>query len=192
MKADFFSHHGSEIIELVRTFFEKNSTVLDDISKTIIAALKNGNKILICGNGGSAADSQHIAGEFMNKLYLIRKALPAIALSTDSSVLTCIGNDIDFSEVFSRQIEALGSKGDIAICISTSGTSANVLKAIESAQKCGMTTIGFTGGNGGDMPDLCDHCLHVSNTSQTPRIQEIHAMSYHLIIEKVEKEMFKS
>lgn len=154
-----------------------NSTV-DYITNSIL----NGGKVLICGNGGSAADAQHIAAEFVGRFVMERKGFPAIALTTDTSNLTAIGNDYSYDEVFRRQVEALGNKGDVLIGISTSGNSENVIRAIEEAKKRDMVVIGLTGKTGGKMKEMCDVSF-VFEIKDTARIQELHMMTYHLICE---------
>lgn len=154
----------------------------------IVESMKNGGKILIAGNGGSAADSQHIAAEIVGRFVLERKGYPAIALTTDTSNLTAIGNDYGYDVVFSRQVEALGNPGDIFIGISTSGNSQNIINAIEVAKEKGLKIIGLTGRDGGKMKDMCDICLNF-NYKETARVQEHHMMTYHLICEAVEKQL---
>ena len=161
---------------------------LISIVNVITTCLKNGNKVLICGNGGSAADSQHFAAELVGRFKLERKGLPAIALTTDSSVLTCMGNDYGYDSIFTRQVEALGNKGDVLIGFSTSGNSSNVIYAIEEGKKKGLTTVGFLGKDGGKLKDMVDYDFTFSY-SETARVQEHHLMTYHLICEFVEKEM---
>lgn len=185
---------------IIKTFRESNQTkesfVNDNLNRivavveAVTGALKAGNKILLFGNGGSAADAQHLAAEFVNRFIIERPPLPAIALTTDTSVITSIGNDYDFSDIFSKQIRAIGQKGDIAWGMSTSGTSANVLKAFEAAKKIGMVTIGLTGRDGGDVAKIVDHALIVSSTS-TPRIQEVHITVGHVICEMVDFKLFQ-
>ena len=153
----------------------------------IIYTLNNGNKLLIMGNGGSAADSQHFAAEIVGRFQKNRKALAAVALTTDTSILTAVGNDYGFDSVFSRQIEALGKKGDAVICFSTSGNSENVIKAAEAAEEAGCKTIGFLGKDGGVLKDKCDVSIIVE-TETTARVQEMHLMIYHIICELVEKD----
>ena len=172
------------------TFLNENLSKLVNVVETITSTLKAGNKILIFGNGGSAADAQHIAAEFVNRFIIDRPPLPAIALTTDTSVITSIGNDYDFSEIFSKQIRAIGQQGDIAWGISTSGNSANVLKGLEMAKKKGMTTIAFTGKDGGDIAKMVDHPIHVSSNS-TARIQETHITASHVICEMVDIKLFQ-
>jgi len=149
-------------------------------------ALRAGKKIMLCGNGGSSADAQHIAAELVGRFQKERKGLKAIALTTDSSILTAISNDYSFEEVFSRQIEALGEEGDVLIAISTSGESENVLKACEMARIKGCKIIGLLGRDGGRIKDLCDVALVVPHT-QTPRIQEMHILIGHLICKLIDE-----
>lgn len=148
-------------------------------------SLKSSGKILIFGNGGSAADAQHIAAEFVNRYLKERNALPAIALTTDTSILTSIGNDSSFENIFSRQIEALGKKGDVAWGLSTSGRSKNIVKALSIAKSIGLKTIGFTGSDGGKIKKLVDCNINVPSMS-TPRIQELHITIGHIICELIE------
>lgn len=153
----------------------------------LIATLTAGNKILLCGNGGSAADAQHIAAELTGRyLKKNRRPLPAIALTTDTSALTALGNDFGIEHIFSRQVLALGVKGDILIAISTSGNSVNILAAIESARSLGMQTIGLTGGSGGKLRDLCDETLIVPS-SHTPHIQEMHILIAHILCDLIDR-----
>jgi D-sedoheptulose 7-phosphate isomerase len=185
---------------IIKIFRESNETkesfVNDNLSRivaaveAVTAALKAGNKILLFGNGGSAADAQHLAAEFVNRFVIERPPLPAIALTTDTSIITSIGNDYDFSDIFSKQIRAIGQKGDIAWGMSTSGTSANVVKAMETARKIGMVTIALTGRDGGDVARVVDYALNVASTS-TPRIQEVHITVGHVICEMVDFKLFQ-
>ena len=172
------------------TFLNENLGKIVQVVDVVTATLKAGNKILLFGNGGSAADAQHIAGEFVNRFLIERPPLPAIALTTDTSVITSIGNDYHFSEIFSKQIRAIGQAGDIAWGMSTSGMSPNVIRAFEAAKKIGMTTIGFTGKDGGDIAKMVDYLLHVSSGS-TPRIQEVHIPVSHIICELVDVKLFQ-
>jgi D-sedoheptulose 7-phosphate isomerase len=176
-----------ESMEAKKRVIEKSVPILESIAEVLIKALKNGNKILLFGNGGSAADSQHIAAEMVGRFLRERKALPAIALTTDTSILTSIGNDYSFDRVFARQIEALGEAGDVAIGISTSGNSPNVIKAIQAAKQAGMITIGLTGENGGELKNDVDFCLQAP-TPSTPHIQEVHITVMHAICDVVEHE----
>ncbi len=159
-------------------------------AKLTLEVLKRGNQVLLCGNGGSAADAQHLAAEFVNRFLFNRPALPAIALTTDTSVLTAIGNDSDFSQIFARQIEALGRAGDALYALSTSGKSPNVNRAVELARERGIATEAFTGGDGGNLAKGCDIALLVPSYS-TPRIQEAHITMGHIICEIVEEELFR-
>lgn len=159
------------------------------IADVIARAFRNGGKLLIAGNGGSAADAQHIAGEFLSRLNFDRNPLPAIALTTDTSVLTAIGNDYGFDHAFERQVLGLGRPGDILLAISTSGRSPNVLMALKAAREIGLITIGFTGEGPRDMSADCDHCL-VAPSSETPLIQQIHIVAAHAICGLVERDLF--
>ncbi len=152
----------------------------------IINCIKNGNKIIIFGNGGSAADAQHMAAEFVGRFLLERQSFPAIALTTDSSILTAIGNDYDFDEIFSRQCDALANKGDIIFAISTSGKSKNIIKGIKKGKEKGAKIISITGKNGNDLEKISDIILKIPSES-TPRIQEGHRIVIHIICELVEK-----
>ncbi len=177
-----------ESIQVKRRALETNTETLNEIINVLRHALKNGNKILLFGNGGSAADAQHIAAEFVNRFLQNRQALPAIALTTDTSVLTSIANDYSFENIFSRQIEAFGKNGDVAIGITTSGNSPNVIRGIIKARQLGLKTIGFTGEHGGELRDKVDLCLCVPSHN-TPRIQEMHITAAHIICELLEKEL---
>ncbi|MBN2178847.1 MAG: D-sedoheptulose 7-phosphate isomerase [Deltaproteobacteria bacterium] len=171
-------------------FVNENLVRIVRIVEAITEALKGEKKILIFGNGGSAADAQHLAAEFINRFTIERPPLPAIALSTDTSVLTSIANDYDFSDVFEKQIRALGHEGDIAWGISTSGSSPNVVKALEVAKKRGMITIALTGRDGGKMASIADYHLNVASNS-VPRIQEVHITVGHVICEMIDYKLFK-
>lgn len=163
---------------------------IHEIAEAITAAFRAGHKLLIAGNGGSAADAQHIAGEFLSRLNFDRNPLPAVALTTDSSVLTAIGNDYGFDRAFERQVRGLGQPGDVFIAISTSGRSPNVIAALKAAREGGLITIGFTGSAaGGLMEPLCHHCLSVP-TPETPLIQQIHIVAAHAICGLVEHNLF--
>jgi len=160
------------------------------MAEALIACFEQGGKVLICGNGGSAAEAQHFAAEFINKISTFRKALPALALTTDSSALTSIGNDLAFEDIFSRQVEALGSRGDILWGLSTSGRSANVIKAFSAAQAAGLTRIAFCGKPGSDLEVRADISLTVLSGS-TARIQEVHLVAGHALCELVEQQYCK-
>ncbi|MFG5098545.1 D-sedoheptulose 7-phosphate isomerase [Campylobacter lari] len=155
----------------------------------IIQAYKNGNKTLLAGNGGSAADAQHIAGEFVSRFYFDRPGIASIALSTDTSILTAIGNDYGYENLFARQVQAQGNKGDVFIGISTSGNSKNILKALEICKEKEILSIGLSGASGGAMNELCDICINVPS-SCTPRIQESHILIGHILCAIVEEELF--
>ena len=180
-----------ESIDTKKRLLESDE-VLDSIykaTKLIIDAYKNGNKTLIAGNGGSAADAQHIAAEFVSRFYFDREALASIALTTDTSILTAIGNDYGFDRVFARQIEANGLKGDIFIAISTSGNSKNIIEAIKVAKAKNLYTVALTGMSGGKIANMCDITIKVPSSS-TPRIQESHILIGHIMCEIVEKQLF--
>lgn len=159
------------------------------ISSVIIEAYRKKNKVILFGNGGSAADAQHVAGELVNRLQMEREALPAIALTTDSSVLTSIANDYDYSRIFARQMEAFAKEGDVAIGISTSGSSPNVIEAIKVAKEKGAKTVGFTGSKGGKLAELVDFVISVPS-DEAPRVQESHITIFHIICCLVERELF--
>ncbi|EOW3781605.1 D-sedoheptulose 7-phosphate isomerase [Campylobacter jejuni] len=164
-------------------------TLIKNASLEVIKAYKNGNKTLLAGNGGSAADAQHIAGEFVSKFYFDRPGIASIALTTDTSVLTAIGNDYGYENLFARQVQAQGVKGDVFIGISTSGNSKNILKALEFCKQKEIISIGLSGASGGAMNELCDYCIKVPSTC-TPRIQEAHILIGHIICAIVEEELF--
>jgi len=179
-----------ESSQLNEVFVNENLLKIVEIVEALTLALKRRNKILIFGNGGSAADAQHLAAEFVNRFMIERPPLAAMALSTDTSVITSIGNDYDFSEIFSKQIRALGQEGDVAWGISTSGNSPNVVKALETANKMKLVTIGLTGKDGGAIAGTVDYWLNVSSNS-TPRIQEVHITAGHVICEMVDFKLFQ-
>ena len=160
------------------------------VSEILVSALKQGNKVLLFGNGGSAADAQHIAAELVGRFALDRPALPALALAVNTSCVTAIGNDYGFDQFFSRQLEALARRGDIAIGISTSGNSANVLRAMSTAKKMELHTVALTGRTGGNLRNTVDHCICVPS-NETPRIQECHILIGHIISELVERGIFR-
>lgn len=179
-----------ESSQLKEVFVNENLLGIVKVIEVITEALKAENKILIFGNGGSAADAQHLAAEFVNRFVIERPPLPAIALSTDTSVITSIGNDYDFSEIFAKQIRAIGKPGDIAWGISTSGNAPNVVKALETAKKMNLITIGFTGRDGGNVLKIVDYSLNVSSNN-VPRIQEVHITTGHVICEMVDYKLFQ-
>lgn len=182
---------ASEMLEesaRIKMELRKQSAEIEKISEMIIKTYENGNKVVLFGNGGSAADAQHIACELVSKFMLERKGLPAIALTANTSILTAIGNDYGYDNVFSKQVEALVERGDIVIGISTSGSSPNVIKGIRTAKEKGAITIGLTG-RGGELTQAVDLCIKVPSSS-TPRIQEAHITIGHIICYLVEKELF--
>lgn len=172
--------HAQAGTRLREAFFAANADLVVDAGRTIAICLAKGGKILLCGNGGSAADAQHLAAEFVNRFVLNRPPLAAIALTTDTSALTAIGNDFGFEQIFSKQVEALGCPGDILLGISTSGSSPNVILALEAARERGLTTIGLSGRDGGRMARLCDILLNVPE-STTFLVQEVHIAAGHLL-----------
>ncbi len=176
---------------LAASFSGEHLETLEKIAKEFIRAFKAGRKILLCGNGGSASDSQHIAAEFIGRFKLERRSLPAIALTTDTSILTALANDYSYEKIFSRQIEGLGIKGDVLIAISTSGNSKNVLEAVRTAKSQGLVTIGFTGQNGGALKNEAEICFQ-AQSPKTPHIQEVHITALHAISEVVENAFFGS
>lgn len=186
---DFVRDIIQDGIRIKQAILDDNLEDIIRATEIIIEALKSKKKVLLFGNGGSAADAQHLTAEFVNRFLFDRAALPAIALTTDTSVLTSIANDSDYRLIFSRQIEALGNKGDVAIGISTSGTSPNVLEGLEKAKVMGMKTVAFTGDRKGDLGDKVDIIISVPSTC-TPRIQEAHIMLGHIICQLVEEGMF--
>jgi len=175
-----------ESADLKLRFARESISDVAEAAVILQKAIKSGGKILIFGNGGSASDSQHIAAELVNKYTQKRKALPALALTTDSSILTSVANDGSFENVFSRQIEALGKKGDVALGITTGGKSANVIKALKTAKSMELKTIAFTGPDTSKVKRITDCCVSVPSTS-TPRIQELHITIAHIICELIEK-----
>lgn len=191
MKMDFIRKQIEESLNV-------KQLLLDDIniqksikesSDTCCKAIRNGNKILFIGNGGSAADAQHLAGELVNRFGFERPGLSAIALTTDTSIITSISNDYGFEKLFSRQIQAIGIKGDVLLALSTSGNSPNILEGINEAHNRGIITIGLTGLPGGKMSEQCDICIKVPS-NDTPRIQEAHILIGHIICSMVEKIIF--
>ena len=179
-----------ESLRVKEDFIKKNTSKLIYLAKHISKTFKNDRKIMLCGNGGSAADAQHIAAEFVNRFQLERQPLPALALTTDTSIITSVANDYRYEEVFSKQIAALGVEGDILLAFSTSGKSANILSAIRTANERGLYTVGFIGGDGGEMLTLVDLALMVES-NQTPRVQEVHILAGHLICELVDYILFQ-
>ena len=181
-----------ESIQAKKAFLKENLTTLMSAIDAVAEAFLRGNKFLIFGNGGSAADAQHIAAEFVNRFRIERPPLPALALTTDTSAITSIANDYDYKEIFSKQVKALGKEGDVALAISTSGNAANVLAAIEVCKKLKIATIGLTGGDGGKMARQVDYLLRVSEGKNTARIQETHILVGHVICELVDQKLFSA
>jgi D-sedoheptulose 7-phosphate isomerase len=173
--------------EVQRQFAERHVDALARVIAVTVEALRHRQTLFFFGNGGSAADAQHLAAEFTNRYLLDRPPLPAIALTTDSSALTSIANDFGYEQVFSKQIEALARQGDVAFAISTSGNAANVLRAVEACRARGVVTVGISGGSGGTLAGCVDHLLCVDGTTMTPRIQETHSVIGHILCELVER-----
>jgi D-sedoheptulose 7-phosphate isomerase len=184
---NIFSESINEHIEAINALKNLNNEILL-FSETCITTLKNKNKILIIGNGGSAADSQHFAAELVGRYKKERRGLPAIALTTDTSIITAIGNDYSYNDIFSRQIEALANKGDLVIAISTSGNSANIIKAVETAKENGCFTVGLLGKDGGRLKDNVDLPVIIP-VENTARVQECHILIVHMICEIIEEEI---
>jgi D-sedoheptulose 7-phosphate isomerase len=185
LSSRLFTQAFDEHLQVAQESQERLKEDFDTLVHIVLTSLQNGKKILFCGNGGSAADSQHLATELTVKFKKPRRALPALALTTDTSALTAIGNDFGFEDIFSRQIEALGDEGDTLIAISTSGTSPNIIKALKMAKDRGLRTIALTGGTGGVMKEWADLSLIVPSKT-TARIQEIHIFLGQTLIEAVE------
>lgn len=187
---DAISAAFAESIRVKQAFLRDNLDALSQAIDALVAAFRSGNKLLLFGNGGSAADAQHIAAEFVNRFRIERPPLPAIALTTDSSALTSIANDYEYQQVFAKQLQALGKPGDVAIAISTSGNSANVLAALDLCKQTNIRSIGFTGGTGGKMAKEVDFLLNVGGTKDTARIQETHILIGHVICELVDATLY--
>lgn len=177
---------AAESAALKTRFFDENAALLMLVGERMSECLRAGGKVLTFGNGGSAADAQHLAAELVGRFLRNRAAWPALALTTDPSVITAVGNDLGFDAVFRRQVEAHGKRGDVAIAISTSGRSPNVVEAVRLARERGLVTVGLTGGGGGDLRGLVDHLIDVPH-AHTPRIQEVHGMVVHLLCQIVEE-----
>jgi D-sedoheptulose 7-phosphate isomerase len=177
-------------IETGEKFIRENASAIAGVAEKIASAFLRDRKLLICGNGGSAADAQHMAAEFVNRFQLERPPLPALALTTDTSVITSIGNDYSFEEVFSKQVKALGVKGDVLLAISTSGSSKNVISAVEMANKQGIYTVGLLGCNGGKLSGMVDTAL-IAKSDVTARVQEAHILAEHIICHLVDYILFQ-
>lgn len=178
-------------IQLKKAFIEESVGVLESVVEAVARTIRSGGKVLVFGNGGSAADAQHIAAEFVNRYLIERGPLPAMALTVDSSVLTSIANDYSYEEVFEKQVKALGRAGDLALGISTSGRSANVNRALKTAREAGLTTVGFGGAAASPMAEHCDVFVPVTG-GPTPRIQEVHQTVVHLVVELVDEMLFSA
>ena len=178
-----------ESADVKRRFVQEYADKISQAAQLLTRALREGHKVLLFGNGGSATDASHIAAEFVGRYHKDRAPLPAIALGSDMAAITCIGNDYGYDEIFARQVKAHGQKGDIAIAISTSGNSPNVLKGVEAARACGLITVGWTGGKGGKLAGLVDHCFIVPSPV-TARIQESHITLGHVLCELIEEALF--
>ncbi|MDR2800562.1 MAG: D-sedoheptulose 7-phosphate isomerase [Desulfovibrio sp.] len=181
--------HAEQGAVLRRSFFAENAKLIAATALRIATTLARGNKLLLCGNGGSAADAQHIAAEFVNRFLMDRPPLPALALTTDTSILTAIGNDFGFDQVFAKQVQALGRSGDMLVVLTTSGNSANLIPALEAAREAGMYCLGLTGNRGGKAGSLCDALINVAET-RTPLIQEMHIAAAHLLCELTDYYLF--
>ena len=186
---EFIAENLKNSISAKEKLFETQSDVIIRLAQLIAEILKNGNKLLIFGNGGSAADAQHMAAEFVNRFMIDRPPLAAIALTTDTSNITSIGNDFSFDDIFLKQVQALGKKGDLALGISTSGNSPNVIKAIEAATEAGLHTVVLTGGSGGKLAGLAEIVINVPSDI-TPHIQEAHLWVEHLLCWMVDDILF--
>ena len=191
--ADWVSDYAQASLQTAAAFASDAAAqrLLIDMGQVVANGFRNGAKLLVAGNGGSAADAQHIAGEFVVRLFYDRAPLPAIALTTDPSVMSATGNDYGFDHVFERQVRALGRRGDILLAISTSGNSPNILRALEVAREAGIVTMGFSGGDGGKMARLCDH-LFLAPSDRTALVQQIHIIAAHIVCALVERTLFPS
>ncbi len=186
MDWDGFAAEGRAVLDEVA---ERLRPRVEEAVRICTTALRTGGRILACGNGGSAADAQHLAAELVNRFLVNRPAYASIALTTDTSTITSIANDTDFTQIFSRQIEAIGAEGDVLVIFSTSGRSPNVLRAAQAARDRGLQVIGITGRGGGPLAELCDCQLDVSASMSTPRIQEGHLLILHALCERIEEDM---
>ena len=181
----------ADSLKVKTTFVRDNGSNLILLAEKIAHAFTSDRKLMLCGNGGSAADSQHIAAEFINRFMLERPPLPALALTTDTSIITCIGNDYSFDEIFSKQVKALGMEGDVLLAISTSGNSKNVLMAAKDARARGIYVAGLMGGDGGKLADQVDTALSV-NSKVTARVQETHILAGHILCQLVDHVLFQN
>lgn len=183
---DVIAARVSEATEALARVDDRVQRALADVAARLISCLRAGHTVFVCGNGGSAADAQHIAAELAGKFLHVRRALDCVALTINSSVLTAVGNDIAFEELFARQVEAHVRSGDVLWVLSTSGRSPNILRAASAAQRQGASVVGFTGGDGGDLPGVCDACF-VAPVSTVYGIQQLHQLGYHVVCELVEQ-----
>ncbi len=188
---DLLNKYQEDLVQILKDTVINHGQIIREIALEIAGALKAGGKLLLCGNGGSAADCQHLAAEFVNRFRMERRPLPAVALTTDTSVLTSIANDYSFAQVFEKQVAALGKTGDVLIGISTSGTSENVVRALEAAGRKGLVAVGFTGMEARDMSGICDYLVKV-RSKDTPRIQEVHIFLGHVICDMAERIIFEN
>ncbi len=188
---EYISNQVKKSIDVKQQLLENNDLMelIKEVALKTTEVYKNGNKTLIAGNGGSAADAQHIAGEFVSRFYFDRPGIPSLALTTDTSIITAIGNDYGYEKLFARQVQANGVKGDIFIGISTSGNSANIIEALKECKEKGIITVGLTGEKGGKMAEICDYCIKVPS-NETPRVQEAHILIGHIICAVVEEAIF--
>ncbi len=188
---EYITNQVKKSIDVKQKLLESKELMglIQEVALKCVEIYKNGNKTLIAGNGGSAADAQHIAGEFVSRFYFDRPGLASIALTTDTSIITAIGNDYGYEKLFSRQVQANGVKGDIFIGISTSGNSVNVIEALKECKEKGIITVGLTGEKGGKMDEMCDFCIKVPS-NETPRVQEAHLLIGHIICAAVEEAIF--
>ncbi|WP_152395470.1 D-sedoheptulose 7-phosphate isomerase [Paenibacillus guangzhouensis] len=187
----FINNQIKESYEIKRLILESTelTKLIKEVAEKTTVVYRNGKKTLLAGNGGSAADAQHIAGEFVSRFYFDRPGIPSVALTTDTSILTAIGNDYGYERLFARQIQAQGSEGDLFIGISTSGNSPNIISALKECREKGIITVGLTGASGGRMEEFCDYCIKVPS-DETPRIQESHILIGHIICAVVEESIF--
>lgn len=183
-----YSQEGAALRE---AFFAENAARIEEIARLMAVSLADGGKILYCGNGGSAADSQHLAAELVNRFQLERPPLPGIALTTDTSALTAIGNDYGFDQVFRKQVQGLGKRGDVLVAISTSGNSENLIQALKAANDMGMVRVGLLGDDGGEMAPLCQHVLIVPSKS-TPLVQEVQIAAGHMLCKLIDYFLFEN
>lgn len=184
---DYILSTYEESLTAKKAFIEQNIEKIIKACELISQGIKNGHKLLICGNGGSAADAQHMAAEMIGRMLVERNPLPALALTTDTSNITAIANDYSYEAIFEKQVQGLGNKGDVLLAISTSGNSKNVIKAVEAAKVKGMVTISVTGGNGGQLKTMCDLNLNVELGKNSSRIQETHIFIVHSLVDVMDR-----